>query len=271
MHNLPFTRLAGRPLWLAAVAGIVSFADQAYPTGKYYEAGKKLVTGEVNAAVEGLVASGVDDVLVWDGHGAGALLFEELHPAARLLHGRMNSFVHVMQDLVPTFDVAVMIGQHAMAGVATGNMNHTQDSQRIDYYKLNGRLIGEIGQFALFCGGYGVPLIFLSGDDAACAEAKDLAPNIGTVAVKQGICRGAAISLPMVEARRRIREGIADAVKRQRTRPVKPVQWPGPFVLEMRFFHTDDADARAAQSGATRIDQQTVSFVSAAVQDVVYR
>jgi D-amino peptidase len=256
---------------MEGVAGIVSFTDQAYPTGKYYEAGKKLVTGEVNAAVEGLVAAGVDDVLVWDGHGAGALLFEELHPAARLLHGRMFNFTSVLREGLRDCDAGVMIGQHAMAGVATGNMNHTQNSQTIDYYKLNGRPIGEIGQFALFCGGFGIPLIFLSGDDAACAEAKDLIPNIGAVSVKQGVGRCAAISLPMGEARRRIREGITDAVKRQATQPVKPVQWPGPYVLEMRFFHTDDADARAAQPGATRIDAQTVSFVSAAVQDVVYR
>ena len=256
---------------MEGVAGIVSFADQAYPSGKYYEAGKKLVTGEVNAAVEGLVAAGVEDVLVWDGHGAGAIVYEELHPAARLLHGRMNGFARVMQDLLPGYDAAVMVGQHAMAGVATGNMNHTQDSQRIDYYKLNGRLIGEIGQLALFCGGLGIPLIFLSGDDAACSEAKDLIPEITTVAVKQGVSRGAAISLPMLEARRRVREGIAAAVQRQGAWLVKPVQWPGPYVLEMRFFHTDDADARAAQSGATRIDKQTVSFVSAAVQDVIYR
>jgi D-amino peptidase len=256
---------------MEGVAGIVSFTDQSYPTGKYYEASKKLVTAEVNAAVEGLVAAGVDDVLVWDGHGAGAIIYEELHPAARLLHGRIGDFTATMQAIIKGFDACVMIGQHAMAGTATGNQNHTQNSQTVDYYKLNGRPIGETGQVALFCGALGVPLIFLSGDEAACREAEALVPGITIVAVKQGLGRGAAISLPMAEAHRRIREGITGAVQRHKHHPIAPLRWDGPFTLEMRFFQTDTADARAGLPGAERVDAQTVRFTSESILDVIYR
>ena len=69
-------------------AGIVSFEPQSRPTGRYYDQGKRIVTAEVNAAVEGLVAGGVDDILVVDGHGPGAIGFEDLHEKAKLLHGR---------------------------------------------------------------------------------------------------------------------------------------------------------------------------------------
>ena len=51
---------------IEGVAGVVSFEADSYPTGKYYEAAKRLLTAEVNAAVEGLVAAGADDVLVLD-------------------------------------------------------------------------------------------------------------------------------------------------------------------------------------------------------------
>jgi D-amino peptidase len=256
---------------MEGVAGIVSFTDQSYPTGKYYEAGKKLVTGEVNAAIGGLVAAGVEDILVWDGHGAGAIVYEDLHPAARLLHGRMANFSATMQALVKQHDACVMIGQHAMAGVATANQNHTQSSQTVDYYKLNGRAIGETGQIALFCGALGVPLIFLSGDEAACHEAEELVPGIATAAVKQGLGRGAAISLPMARAHRLIAEGIAGAVKRQMEQPILPLRWDGPYTLEMRFFQTDTADARAALPGAQRVDAQTVRFTSDNILEVIYR
>ncbi len=256
---------------MEGVAGVVSFTEQSYPTGKYYEAAKSLVTGEVNAAVEGLLAEGVSDVLVWDGHGAGAIVYEQLHPAARLLHGRLSDFARVMRDVVSGYDACVMVGQHAMAGGATANQNHTQNSQTVDYYRLNGQPIGEIGQVALFCGALGVPLIFLSGDEAACREAEHLVPGIVTAAVKQGLGRNAAISLSMTEARRRIRDGIARAVQRQRTTPTPPLRWPGPYTLEMRFFHTDVADARAALPGAERVDAQTVRFSADNVLDVIYR
>ena len=255
---------------MEGVAGIVSFTEQSYPTGKYYEAGKKLVTAEVNAAVEGLLAVNVKDVLVWDGHGAGAIVYEDLHPAARLLHGRLAGGMHMMKDLIAACDAGVMIGQHAMAGAAAANQNHTQDSQTVDYYKLNGRAIGEIGQFALVAGALGVPLIFLSGDDAACREAEELVPGITTAAVKQGIGRGAAISLSLAEAHRRIGEGIGRAVQKQQEHAIAPLRWPGPYVLEMRFFQTDTADARAALPGAERVDEQTVRFASANVVDVIY-
>ena len=47
-----------------------------FPTAATTTAGKKLVTGEVNAAVDGLLDAGVEEVLVWDGHGAGGIDFD---------------------------------------------------------------------------------------------------------------------------------------------------------------------------------------------------
>lgn len=54
-----------------------------------------------------------------------------------------------------------------MRGVADGTLNHTQSSATIEYYRLNGRKIGEIARWALFAGSFGKPTIFLSGDEAA--------------------------------------------------------------------------------------------------------
>lgn len=254
---------------MEGVAGVVSFADQAFSVGKYYEAAKRLTTGEVNAAVDGLLDAAVDDILVWDAHGPGAISFEELHPAARLMHGRPVAPRSVLNAVIAEYDVCVMIGQHAMAGVASGSLNHTQ-SLKSDYYKLNGQLIGEIAQVALSCGALGLPLIFLSGDDAACREAEALIPGVGTVSVKRGLSRGSAISFSAQEARRRIREGIKGAVQRHGENPIPPLKWDGPYVLEIRFFFTEDADLRASRPGAERMDDQTVRFRSDDILEIIY-
>ena len=73
---------------LEGVSGVVSFVDQGYADGRYHERAKKLLTAEVNAVVDGLLAAGATDVLVIDGHGPGGMCFEDLHPRARMLHGK---------------------------------------------------------------------------------------------------------------------------------------------------------------------------------------
>lgn len=256
---------------MEGVAGVVSFTQQSYPDGKYYELAKKLETAEVNAAVDGLLDAGVEEILVWDGHGAGGISFEDLHPAAKLLHGRPSPPWSRLNEVIAQYDVCVMVGQHARAGVATGNQNHTQSSQSIDYYKLNGKPIGEIGQIALYFGAFGLPLIFLSGEEDACREAADLVDGITTVAVKQGLGRGSAISLSAQEARRRIRAGIKEAIDKQRADPIPPLVWDGPYVLEKRYFHTDVTDSAAAQPGVERVDSQTVRLYSEDIRQIIYK
>ena len=256
---------------LEGVAGVVSFDEQAYAEGRYYDQAKRLLTAEVNAAVEGLLEVGVEEVLVLDGHGPGGIWFENLHPAAKVLHGRPLVPWQTLDHVWSGYDTCMIIGQHAMAGVSTGNLNHTMSSRGIEYYKLNGQFIGETAVFALYHGAFGRPLIFLSGDDAACQEAEDLVPGITTVSVKQGLGRNSAISLSATVAREGIRRGVQDAVERHRKQPVNPLRWEGPYILEKKFFHTDAADACASSPDAERVDGLTVRFKADKVQHVLYR
>ena len=255
---------------LEGVAGVVSFENQAYANAKYYEQAKKLLTAEINAAVDGLIESGVEDILVVDGHGPGAVSFEDLHPEAKLLHGRPFPPLDVKRELIKEFDVCMMLGQHAMAGTKLGTLNHTQSSSSIDYYKLNGEPIGEIAQYALEKGALGLPMIFLCGDDAACEEAAALIPGITTTSVKRGVGRNSAISVSAKEAHRLIRESVAAAVKKHNETPLQPLTIPGPYVLEKRFFHTHVADTMEGHPMAERVDSQTIRYKSDDILDLVY-
>ena len=49
---------------IEGVAGVVTFKQDSYSTGKYYEDAKRLLTAEVNAAVEGLLAADVEEAAV---------------------------------------------------------------------------------------------------------------------------------------------------------------------------------------------------------------
>ena len=224
----------------------------------------------MNAAVEAILEAGGDDVLVIDGHGPGGIVFEELHPDARLEHGRPLAPWMIRESTYRQFDVSVMIGQHCMAGKREGNLNHTQSSRTVDYYKLNGTPIGEIGQWALYCGALGIPVIFLSGDEEAAKEAEELIPGICTTAVKVSLARNSAISVSKEESRRRIRKGVKEALEKQKSAPVKPLVWKGPFNLEKRFFTTEPADRFTRDPRYARVDDRTVRITSGDILEIIY-
>jgi len=261
---------------LEGVSGVVSFIDQAFGTGKYYEQAKKLLTAEINAAVAGMLAEGVTDILIIDGHGDGGICFEELHPAAKLLHGRPLPFRAVRSAVLREqgYQVAMMIGQHAMAGAERGNLNHTQCSETIEYFKLNGKYIGEIAQFALYCGSLDIPMIFLSGDRAACAETAELIPGVTTAAVKEGLNRTSAISLAAAKAHELISAGVRAALQKQqgdaKRIAIAPLKWPGPYVLEKRFLFTETADSTEMNPLYQRIDAKTVRLEFDDIGETIY-
>jgi len=176
----------------------------------------------------------------------------------------------VRDAVLRDYDATVIIGQHAMSGVATSNLNHTQSSRSIYSITLNGKPIGEIAQWTLYHGAFGMPLIYLTGEEDACAEAEALVPGITTVAVKKGLSRESAVSVSKEKARSLIRAGAVRAVEQHRAQPVAPLVWEGPFVLEKRYFHTHDVDRYDGAADAQRIDGQTVRITGDDVRKVIY-
>src|SRR5690242_17203725 len=130
---------------MEGVAGVINAQDYLNAAGRLYHVGRALTTQETNAAVEGALAAGATDVLVVDGHGAGAIEPELLHPAARLLAGMPKPRAFGCDD---SFDAAFVVGQHAMSNTDGGHLAHT-NSWRVDSWRLNGRLIGELGKVML--------------------------------------------------------------------------------------------------------------------------
>lgn len=224
---------------------------------------KTLLTGEVNAAVDGILdADSMADVIVWDGHGSGGIHVLEFHRAARLI---ARGPIRPPYFLDSTFDALFFVGQHAMAGTENAPLAHTYSSKTIEYFKLNGRLIGEFGCRAAMAGTLGVPTVFISGDDKAVAEAKALIPGICGAVVKEGLGLELALHLSPFQARDLIRATASEACGR--IGKIAPLVIKPPYEMEIRVREGVSIDSYL-NKGAEKVDERTVVLRSRNICDL---
>ncbi|HET7599099.1 MAG TPA: M55 family metallopeptidase [Gemmatimonadales bacterium] len=247
---------------MEGVAGIVH-EDQTNPVDPRcageYSRGRRLMTAEANAAIEGALAAGAAYVLVNDSHWLMRnILADELDQRAELMSGDPKR-LSMMEGIEAGFDAAVFIGYHARAGTALAMLDHTMTDELRDV-RLNGRSVGEIGLNAALAGAYGVPVAFVSGDRACADEAREfLGPDVQTLAVKHAVSRSAARSLPPAVACRQIRDGVAAALGRRH----EPVRIASPATIEVDLTFTHQADYAELVPGAVRRGPLTVSYTHA--------
>src|SRR5256885_5414360 len=106
---------------------------------------RQLLTGEINAAVEGFLAGGAQEVVVWDGHdGSQTLSTLTIHPKARLVMGALVASMLMERR----WSAVAYVGQHSKANVRGGIMAHSYSSLGIQNMLLNGKPVGEIDVIA---------------------------------------------------------------------------------------------------------------------------
>jgi D-amino peptidase len=195
---------------LEGASGVYQFAQTREP-GPLNDKAKEYLMGDIAAVVRGLRAGGATDIVILDGHGPGAFVPHLMESGARYITGKPRS--GPLTELDGSFAGMVQLGAHAMNGTADGVLCHTQSSKTENRYWYNGVESGELAQCAAIAGGYGVPTIMVTGDEAACREAhKFFGPECVTVAVKRGLSREAAELYPFDEARQALYEGAKRSV-----------------------------------------------------------
>ncbi len=222
--------------------------------GEAYQANRRLMTQEGNAAIEGCVKAGATDVLIADSHwNFDNLMPEELHEAATLVRGTPRSS-SMVQGLDESHDALLFVGYHARAGTPRAILDHTYTG-RIASVSVNGTEVGETGINAYLAGHHGVPVVLVTGDSAVTAEAKALIPNVHTVAVKEGMGAHAAKHLHPKKDRELIR---AEAAKDAKTIP--PLQAKKPVEMVIEFKSTDHTDLAAMIPTVRRIGGTRIEF-----------
>ena len=221
-----------------------------------YEKGRALMVGDVNAAIEGVLAFGDAEIVVADGHGGMMNMQpEDLHEAAVLVRGRPKPLSQVA-GMDETYDAALFVGYHSKKGTKHGVMSHTYSGASVERLTVNGIELGETAMNAAIAGHYGVPLVFVAGDVATTLEAKELSEDIEVAAVKEAIGRTAAKCLHPDVAHELITEGVARALKKK----VEPFTFEPPITVQIRFTGAKRADAAAFIPTAERLDGKTIRF-----------
>jgi D-amino peptidase len=242
---------------MEGVAGIVDWSQCRAP-GVPYEEGRRLLLGEVNAAIEGALAGGATEIVCNDSHGT----MNNLDPTAL---GGQASYVsgrhkpmYMMQGLEAGADVVFMVGYHGSISGQSSVLSHTYNPAVISRVELNGVPVGESGINALVALACRAPVGLISGDQHTIAEADPYLPDAERVVVKESFTRFGASNLHPEVARAMIADGARRAVER-----VAVLRRPAislPATLEVDMQTADMAEVASWVRGAERTGVRTVSI-----------
>ena len=226
-----------------------------------YDRSRGLMAGEANAAIEGALAAGADEVIVNDSHWQMRnLRSEELVAGARLVIGdkplSMTQGVGAPGD--GDFDGAAFVGYHAGAGSERGVIGHTYSSASVLELRVNGQQHNEAGINAIRLGHHGVPVILVAGDDTLADEVAELLPWAERVVVKRALGYGAADTLSPAAAQDAIRDGMTRAIGR--LGEMEPYRPELPLRGEIDFRLPVMADYAAVVPGTERLGARTIGF-----------
>ena len=265
---------------MEGVAGIVDWSQCRGP-GQPYEEGRRLLLGEVNAAIDGAMAGGATEIVCNDSHGTmNNLDPEELHGQAAYVSGRHKP-LYMMQGLDTTADLVFMVGYHGSISGESSVLSHTYNPAVISHVTLNGTGVGESGINALVALACQAPVGLITGDQHTIAEADPFLPDAERVVVKESFTRFGAANLHPEVARELIADGARRAAERAAAEPsevweiaagaseesaaseLAVLRPPGislPAVLEVHMQTADMAEVASWVRGVERSGVRTVSI-----------
>ncbi|MFC2079299.1 M55 family metallopeptidase [Candidatus Bipolaricaulota bacterium] len=242
----------------------VAVQSQVLETHALYKRACEFMVGDVNAAIEGALEAGAQEVLVNDGHNHMMNLdLVALNPAALLISGENKPLLQM--EGVKDCDIAFFIGYHSKGGSPQATLDHTYWSSLVSEIVVNDAAIGEAEFNALLAGEFDVPVVLLSGDEATCASARSFIGEwLETAAVKRSIGRESSVCLHPTLTTQLIRDAAKKAVMaRSAARPCKAVL---PITLDIEFFKSSMADQATVFPDARRLDARSVRIEADSVE-----
>jgi len=253
---------AGLKVFISAdmegIGGVVS-AVQTSPKDRQYGQFSKLMTMEVNAAIDGAFEAGASEVLVADAHGDSQNIdVELLDKRAKLVRG-MPRPLGMMEGIDKSFAAVVFIGYHAAAQRGDAILSHT-NSGKIWDVRLNGVSLPEAGFNAAIAGDLGIPVVFISGDQTICSDATKLFGPLEVAVTKQAIGWFSGVTIHPEQSRALIHAGVKRGIERRRE--LRPYRLEKPLNVEVTFKDEIQAEVAAYLPIIHRVNGNTVSYTA---------
>ena len=242
---------------MEGVGGVVT-GEQLGPIGFEYGRFREFMTREALAAVEAAKAAGATEIVVADSHGNGQnLLIEQFPPDVRVIRSwprRLGMVAGIGDDV----DAAVFIGYHAGTNNPAGVRAHTFSSANLTRVALNGSNVTEGSWNAAIAGHFGVPVVMVSGDDAAIAEVRKAVGAIEAAETKRSLGFHSALTLTPPASASLIRDRVAAAL--QRRGEFKPLKVQTPVMVDVSFKNYMPAEVLAYLPMFERTDSHSIRF-----------
>lgn len=204
---------------------------------------------EINAAAEALFDAGVEKVGLWDNHGGGKNVDRDALDR-RITVAEPEQGALRMSFADGEYDCICYFGYHTMEGTLGGVLAHTMNSKVMQYYKLNGRYIGEVDIDAYIAADKGISSRFFAGGDISCKQAKRSIGQIVTVETKKELSRNNAVFRDNADLMCDIKRSIVEAVRTE----VPSERLEFPCVVEKSYKRTEDAAKNLAKLRASDIE-----------------
>jgi D-amino peptidase len=242
---------------MEGVGGVVT-GEQLGPSGFEYGRFREFMTREALAAIDAAKRAGATEIVVADSHGNGQnLLIEQLPADIRVIRSWPRR-LGMMAGVDDAVDVAILIGYHAGTNNPSGVRAHTFSSANLTRVALNGTSVTEGSWNAAIAGHFGVPVVMMSGDDAAIAEVRKAVGNIEAAETKRSLGFHSASTLTPQASAALIGERVTAAMNRLTA--FEPLKVQTPVTVDVSFKHYMPAEILAYLPLFERTDSHSVRF-----------
>jgi D-amino peptidase len=170
----------------------------------------------------------------------------------------------MMEGIDDSFCAAIFLGYHASVANTGGIVAHTVSSTALSSVKINGIEMSEGGINALMAGHFGVPVVMISGDDAAVREVSDMLGPIEGAVVKRQLGHTSAQTLMPKAAQALIKEKAQAGLRRRQE--IQPFCIEGPLALDLTYKSDRAAELIAYLPNVERVDNHTVRLVGTIIE-----
>jgi D-amino peptidase len=242
---------------MEGVAGAVT-GEQLGPSGFEYGRFREFMTREAVAAVNAAREAGASEIIVADSHGNGQnLLIDQFPPDVRIIRAWPRR-LGMVAGIDESVNAAVFIGYHAGTNNADGVRAHTFSSATLTRVALNGTNVTEGSWNAAIAGHFNVPVVMMSGDDAAIKEVRGAVGTIEAAETKRSLGFHSALTLTPQASVELIGQRVRTALRR--VNDFKPLKVQTPVTVDVSFKHYTPVEVLGYLPIFERVDSHSIRF-----------